>query len=289
MAQETVLSLIQKSTAFFTEKGVGEAKLSAEYLLAHVLRQKRLQLYLRFDQPVAEEELSEYRSLVRRRLSHEPLQYIIGSTEFYGMEYAVNPDVLIPRPETEHLIDVVLDLHKSELLRPDIRILDIGTGSGAIAVTLAAQLKNATVTATDISEAALEVARRNAAAHEVSGRIDFIANDIFDGQIAADATAFDLIVSNPPYIAEAEIATLQPEVRDFEPRIAATDGADGLRFYYRIAERIAELLVPGGLAVVEIGHGQSEAVRGIFKDAGMRDISVQKDYAGIDRVVSAWR
>ncbi|PLX28878.1 MAG: peptide chain release factor N(5)-glutamine methyltransferase, partial [Ignavibacteria bacterium] len=287
MAQETILSLLRKSTAFFEEKGIGEAKLSAEHLLAHVLRQKRLQMYLRFDQPVQEEELTAYRALVRRRLAHEPVQYIVGSTEFYGLEFAVSPAVLIPRPETEHLIDAVLDLHKSELLRPDARILDIGTGSGAIAVTLASQLADARVTGTDISDDALAIATTNAEAHALGSRIRFLSHDIFDGSIDGVDDAFDVVVSNPPYIPQDEVADLQPEIRNHEPLIAATDGGDGLRFYRRIAERAGELLAAGGLLAVEIGQGQSTAVTEIFSSAGLRDITIRQDYSGIDRIITA--
>ena len=253
-----------------------------------MLRQKRLQMYLRFDQPVKEQELEEFRALVRRRLMHEPLQYIVGSTEFYGLEFTVSPAVLIPRPDTEHLVDRVLDLHKSELLRPDLRVLDIGTGSGCIAVTLAVQLREARCTATDISTDALSIARDNAGRHGVDERVSFVEHDIFNGALPAGAP-FDLVVSNPPYIPQSDVATLQPEVRDFEPMIAATDGGDGLRFYRRIAERLDDLLAPGGLLVLEVGHDQAAEVSALLTSAGLRDVSVQKDYGGIERVVSGWR
>jgi release factor glutamine methyltransferase len=289
MAQETVLSLIRKSTDFFTEKGIGEAKLSAEHLLAHVLREKRLQLYLRFDQPVKEEELAEFRALVRRRLDHEPVQYIVGSTEFYGLEFAVSPAVLIPRPDTEHLIDAILDFRKSGRIGDTLRVLDIGTGSGAIAVALAAQLPGVHVTGTDISPEALALAGANAARHALDERIDFVAHDIFDGGIGSAAAPFDIVVSNPPYIPQSEIDTLQPEIRNFEPLIAATDGGDGLRFYHRIAARIDELLAPDGLLVFEVGAGQAPAVMDILREAGMRDIDSRADYGGIERVVTAWK
>ena len=289
MAQETVLSLIRKSTDFFAEKGIGEAKLSAEYLLAHVLREKRLQMYLRFDQPVQEEELTEFRALVRRRLNHEPVQYIVGSTEFYGLEFAVTPAVLIPRPDTEHLIDAILDFRKSGKIADDLRVLDIGTGSGAIAVALAVQLPGIRVTATDISADALTLAQENAARHSLTERIGFVSHDIFDGNMAGADAPFDIVASNPPYIPQTEVEALQPEIRNFEPLIAATDGGDGLRFYRRIAERIDELLAPGGLLALEVGAGQAESVREILEQAGLRDIAVREDYSGIERVVTAWK
>ncbi len=289
MAQETVLSLIRKSTDFFTAKGIGEAKLSAEYLLAHVLREKRLQMYLRFDQPVQEEELTEFRALVRRRLNHEPVQYIVGSTEFYGLEFAVTPAVLIPRPDTEHLIDTILDFRKSGKIGEHLRLLDIGTGSGAIAVALAAQLPGIRVTATDISGDALALAQENAARHSLTERIAFVTHDIFNGSIEESTAPFDIVVSNPPYVPQSEVDELQPEIRNFEPLIAATDGGDGLRFYRRIAERIDELLAPGGLLALEVGAGQAESVREILEQAGLRDIAVREDYSGIERVVTAWK
>ncbi len=286
---ETIQTLLQKSTSFFAEKGIGEPKLSAEHLMAHALGVKRLQMFLRFDQPLREDELERFRAMVRRRLQHEPVQYIVGTTEFYGLEFRVSPSVLIPRPETEHLIDTFLDLRKSELLRPDLRLLDIGTGSGAIAVTLAVHMPELRVTATDLSDDILEIARGNAARHGVEDRIQFLRHDILKESPAATDAPFDIVVSNPPYIPAAEVAELQPEIREHEPLEATTDGTDGLRYYRRIAEIVPDLIKNGGLLAVEIGHGQSAEVTGLFSNAGLRDLSVRQDYAGIDRVVTAWR
>jgi release factor glutamine methyltransferase len=286
---ETILTLLKKSTTFFEEKGIGEPKLSAEHLLAHALGVKRLQMYLRFDQPIREQELESFRDMVRRRLRHEPVQYIVGSTEFYGLEFAVSPAVLIPRPETEHLIDALLDLRKEARLKAAPRILDIGTGSGAIAIALAKQLEDARLTATDISSDALQIATSNAERNGVEDRFRFLHHDILTDHVTGLPVPFDIVVSNPPYIPKDDVASLQPEVRDHEPLPATTDGGDGLAFYRRFAQLAPELLVPGGLIAVEIGYGQSEAVRKIFEEAGLRDITVRQDYAGIDRVVTAWR
>jgi len=286
---ETIQTLLQKSTSFFAEKGIGEPKLSAEHLMAHALGVKRLQMFLRFDQPLREDELERFRAMVRRRLKHEPVQYIVGTTEFYGLEFRVSPSVLIPRPETEHLIDTFLDLRKSDLLRPDLRLLDIGTGSGAIAVTLAVHMPELRITATDLSDDILEIARGNAARHGVEDRIQFLRHDILKESPAATDAPFDIVVSNPPYIPAAEVAELQPEIREHEPLEATTDGTDGLRYYRRIAEIVPDLIKNGGLLAVEIGHGQSAEVTGLFSNAGLRDLSVRQDYAGIDRVVTAWR
>ncbi|MDX9760286.1 MAG: peptide chain release factor N(5)-glutamine methyltransferase [Bacteroidota bacterium] len=288
MPTDTVLSLLKKSTAFFEEKGVDEAKRSAEYLLAHAMGQKRLQLYLRFDQPVADDELARFRELVRRRLRREPVQYIVGSTEFFGMEFSVSPAVLIPRPETEHLVEAVIDRARAdggtEEKEPGLRILDIGTGSGIIAIVLAANLARARVTAVDVSEAALAVARENAASNNVAERIDFHPHDILAAQRDDIAGPFDIIVSNPPYVSARDMSELQPEILGFEPATALTDNGDGLTFYRRIRELLPHLLVPNGLLAVEIGFGQAPAVVEIFSSV-LRDIDVIKDYSGVERVV----
>lgn len=331
MSAETVLALIKKSAAFFEEKGIDESRRSAECLLAHALGQKRLQLFLRFDQPVAEDELARFRDLVRRRLKNEPVQYLVGNTEFYGLEFIVSPAVLIPRPETEHLVEAVIDrcregkmcseekmsreenvsregnmsddeaIPRQGQLPVNARILDIGTGSGIIAVTLAAQLSEVRVTAIDISEAALEIARENAVRNNVADRCAILQQDImaveldatggsdtFDGAVPFGGP-FDIVVSNPPYIAQHEISTLQPEIREYEPVEALTDGGDGLGFYRRITALLPRLLVPGGLLAVEIGFGQSADVTTIFNNAGLTRIEVIKDYSGIERVMLAWR
>lgn len=284
MSEQNVLPLLKKATAFFEEKGISEAKRSAEHLLAHALGQKRLQLYLRFDQPVTDEELEHFRGLVRRRLAHEPVQYIVGSTEFYAMEFDVTPDVLIPRPETEHLVEAVIDWKKAQAATGPMRLLDVGTGSGCIAIALAAQITDLVCVASDVSEDALGVARRNATKHGLTDRIQFLQHNILNGSPALSGP-FDILVSNPPYVASNEITALQPEIREHEPMIALTDGGDGLAFYRALASQARLLLRPGGLFACEIGFGQSADVRRILADAGIENISVVQDYSGIDRVV----
>lgn len=286
MNTETVLSLLKKATEFFSEKGVSEAKRSAEHLLAHALGQKRIQLYLRFDQPVSDDELALFRSFVRRRLANEPVQYIVGSTEFYGMEFELSPDVLIPRPETEHLVEAVVDWARAHDRASSLRLLDIGTGSGCIPIAIAAQLPTCTCTALDVSEAALNIARRNASRHGVEDRINFLSHDILNGSLPVE-TQFDIVVSNPPYVAEADIAELQPEIRLHEPMVAITDNGDGLTFYRRIAGTAAALLAPGGLLAVEIGYGQSAAVQDIFFRSHISVTNIIHDYSGIERVLIA--
>ena len=282
---ETTLTLLKKSAAFFEEKGISEARRSAELLLAHSLGQKRLNLYLLFERPVSDEELDAFRALVRRRLNHEPVQYIVGSTEFYAMEFRVTPAVLIPRPETEHLVEAALDHFKSVGDASAIQVLDIGTGSGIIPSVLCAKVPACSCTAIDISAEALEIARENAGRHGCDGRVAFLKQDIMTDVPPEWEQAFDLVVSNPPYIPAEEIAGLQPEIRSFEPLVATTDNADGLSFYRRIAELAPKLLKPGGRVMVEIGYGQSEEVQTIFTRAGMSVDDVIDDYSGIPRVL----
>jgi release factor glutamine methyltransferase len=289
MERETILSLLQKAKTHFDDKGISEAKLSAELLLAHALKLKRIDLFLKFDQPITDAELQHFRDCVRRRLKKEPVQYIVGEAEFYGFPFEVSPDVLIPRPETEHLIDSLIANVKSADAAIEYRILDIGTGSGAIAVTLAKKLPSATIVATDISEASLEVARHNAGKNEVSERITFVHHDILKDAAGLLGSGFDFIVSNPPYISQGELAELQPEILDFEPMHAATDGADGLTFYRRIAEIASALLAGSGSILVEMGYGQSKDIQRIFAEAGFAQQTVEQDYSRIDRVLIASR
>jgi len=286
MPSETITSLLKKSRIFLEKKGIREAKRSAELLLCHALQCKRIDLFLRFDQPLREDELAIYRQLLRRRLKHEPIQYITGTTEFYGMEFHVSPDVLIPRPETEHLVERSLDEIKLQFLtNSNLRILDIGTGSGIIPVVLAAQNRALRFLAIDISEAALHSAQRNAEIHEVKDCIEFMNLDVFSNDILDLGNAFHLIVSNPPYIAKNELFALQPEVRDFEPHVATTDGKDGLSFYERIADIGKKLLLPSGRIILEMGYGQKKKIQGIFISQGWCVNHVILDYSGIERII----
>jgi len=271
---------------FLENKGISEAKRSAELLLCHALQCKRIDLFLRFDQPLHEDELAIYRQLLRRRLKHEPIQYITGTTEFYGMEFHVSPDVLIPRPETEHLVERSLDEIKLQILTSsNLHILDIGTGSGIIPIVLAAHNRATRFLAIDISEAALDCARRNAEIHEVKDCIEFKNLDVFCDDVLDLGNAFHLIVSNPPYIAKNELFALQPEVRDFEPLVATTDGKDGLSFYERIADIGKKLLLPSGRIILEMGYGQNKQIQGIFISQGWSVNHIILDYSGIERII----
>ncbi len=287
MATETVLSLLKKSSAFLEEKGVGEARRSAELLLAAALNCTRLELYLRFEQPMREGELDLYRSMIRRRLAREPVQLILGRTEFYGLDFRVTADALIPRPETEHLVELAIETARDKFSGTTPRLLDIGAGSGAICVALACNLHDAEITAIDASAQALQLAAENASMHGVQDKIVFRKADVLRENPQEFGGPYHLVVSNPPYIPEGDISELQEEIRIWEPRAAYTDGADGLTFYRRYALIARELLMSGGCLLVEIGYGQSEAVRAIFSEARLGIEAVVKDYSGIDRVIRA--
>jgi release factor glutamine methyltransferase len=281
----TILSLIEWSSKYLADKGFESSRLNVELLLAHTLGYERIQLYTNFDKPLTKEELAVFKSYLHRRLNHEPLDYILGESEFMGLKFEVNTNVLMPRPETELLVEQVIQ-HCREELQRTFHILDIGTGSGNIAVSLKKFLSNVSVDALDVSEDALVVARKNAERHGVTGGINFIQENILNASLQLHTT-YDVIVSNPPYVSKAEFPTLQPEVRDFEPSIATTDNADGLSFYERIAEVGNVLLKNTGLVFLEIGYNQSENVLKIFSEKGYLNIELVPDFNGILRVMKA--
>lgn len=276
----TTLKILAWTKDFLTSKGIQNARLESEWLLCAATGLDRVGLYLNFEKPLNDEELSSYRSMVTRRARREPLQHILGTQEFCGLDFEVTPDVLIPRHDTETLVDEAVSR------MPDAHsLLDIGTGSGCIAVALARQLPEAAVTATDISKAALDVAKRNAERHSVF--IEFLHGSLF---IQLEGRHFDLIVSNPPYIPTGDISTLEPEVRDFDPRDALDGGADGLNFYRSIIPAAVDYLNPGGWLLVEVGIGQTEDVSRFFQEAdGYADPFTALDPGGIKRVVGAQR
>ncbi len=269
----TPLKLISWTTGYLAEKGVENARLESEWLLCHVTGLNRMGLYLNFDKPLNTEELSSYRSLVARRSRREPLQYLLGTQEFDGLEFTVTPDVLIPRHDTETLIE------EAVRLAPDAKtILDIGTGSGCIAIALARRLPGSSVTAVDISAEALEVARLNA--KKIGADIDFLHGSFLE---PVAGRKFDLIVSNPPYITTSDLTILQPEVRDFEPVIALDGGVDGLAPYRSIISKAPSCLNPDGWLIFEIGAGQENDIAPMLEKSGFADISHAKDTADIIR------
>jgi len=282
----TILDIISASTEYLVSKGVDDARLNAELLLAHVLGYRRIDLYTHFDRPVDEAEREEYKSLLRRRALREPLQYILGEAEFMGLRLVVDQRVLIPRPETEILAEKTIELCKQyEESAGPIRVLDVGTGCGNIAVAVAKSVSSTEVTAIDISADALEVAMHNAELHGVSERVTFKQVDILSSSDLLAGETFDIVVSNPPYVAKEDFARLPPEIRDYEPRFATCDESDGLKFFRRISELGTSLLRRGGHLLFEVGYGQSEDVGRIMSNAGYMEIEVFKDLGGIERVL----
>jgi release factor glutamine methyltransferase len=272
--------MLEEARRALSVAGVDTARLDAEVLLARACGVSRAMLMTEAVQ-LNPDVIRAFRRMVARRAEHEPLAYIIGRKEFFSLDFEVTPAVLIPRPETETLIEEALKFLAPRKKPP--RVLDIGTGSGAIAVAIAMNALDAHLVATDVSDDALEVARHNATRHRCEDRIDFIRADLFP---AADAR-FDLIVSNPPYIADADLDALQPEIRLYEPRLALTAGPDGLDFYRRIAADCRSRLNPDGALMVEIGAGQASAIEALFRRAGFSNIDAVRDLAGIERVVLA--
>jgi release factor glutamine methyltransferase len=277
----TVLDYLRRATVFFAGRGIETARLDAEVLLAAVLATGRVEVYLRFDQPLGAAEVVAYRELVRRRGAGEPVAYLTGRREFWSRDLRVTPAVLIPRPETEILVEHALGL-VGDRGRP-LRVLDLGTGSGALAVVLAAELPAAQVLAIDISPAAAAVAHANVAAADLADRATVIVAD-WTTPLAAGAR-FDLIVCNPPYVESGALAALAPEVR-CEPTVALDGGPDGLAAYRTIAPAAAALLAPAGHLVLEVGLGQADAVGTLVRAAGLATPPAQRDLAGIERVVA---
>jgi release factor glutamine methyltransferase len=275
----TVLESLKLSTDFLEKKGIESPRLNAELLLSEILKCKRLDLYLKFDQPLKENEVDIYREWIARRGKFEPLQYIIGNVEFYGLPFKVTPDVLIPRPETEILVEEVIKFCKNKI---GLKILDIGTGSGNIPIALAKNLNAAEVTTIDISEKALSIARENAAANGVEEKIHFITEDVKN---YLNGYQFDILVSNPPYVSKEEYPILQNEIKNYEPIAAVTDSNDGLVFYRTIAERAKVLLKNNGKIFLEVGKDQAKLVAAIIEQNGFINIYFVKDYQQIDRVV----
>ena len=259
----------------------------AEVLLAHILGHDRAFILAHIDDPLSTEHLIQFRSLTARRATHTPLQHLTGEQDFFGLTLRVTPDTLIPRPETELLVEAVLNFiaEKSSPTHP-LRILDVGTGTGAIPIALATHLPTAHLTAVDISPAALAIARENAARHHLSARIRFLESDLLTA--LADET-FDIIVSNPPYVPLADSPTLAPEVRDHEPHLALFAGPEGLAIYRLLIPQAHAALVPGGLLALEIGFGQSSSIHELLPESSWHNIRILDDYAAIPRIVLAER
>lgn len=249
----TVIDVLRLSTDYLSDHGSASPRLDAELLLAHALRVRRLDLYLMHDRPLRDDELTTARRLVRRRAAHEPVAYITGTREFYGRAFAVTPAVLIPRPETETLVERALGVLRES---QDARVADLGTGSGAIAVTLAAEMRDLRVVAVDISADALDIARRNAVAHGVENRITFIEGD-WGGPLPAPV---DMVVSNPPYVSSDELTATESDVRDYEPEDALDGGADGMAAYHALLGTVQGRIHRGGRLLLEVDPRRADAV-----------------------------
>jgi release factor glutamine methyltransferase len=301
----TIGRLIEWTRGFFARRGVDPPRLEAEILLAHVLGLERIDLYMKYEEVVTEAQRAAYRDLVRRRAEGEPSRYLVGTCEFMSLALKVTPDVLIPRPETEMLAEEVIrrvraagpvPLEAAAADEPDapgpapVEIIDLGTGSGAIAVSLAVHLPAARVTATDVSTAAVTVARTNAEAHGVRDRVTLLEGDLYEALDAADAQPADFLLANPPYVAEREWNDLPADIREHEPRAALVAGPEGTEVIERILRGARAYLKPGGVLMVEIGAGQGARVREMAgQTRGLVDVDIRKDYAGHDRVLVARR
>jgi release factor glutamine methyltransferase len=285
---KTIRELIQVTSDYLDGKGVESAKLNAERLLADVLGLSRIELFFQHDRPVLGDELDRFRDLVRRRAQGQPLQQILGETEFYSRVFKVKPGVFIPRPETERLVEEAVAL----LAPPDRRLLapvvvEIGCGTGIIGISLAMEIPRLTVYATDVNPTAVKLTEHNAHTLGAGPRIHVLPGNRFDPLPAHLKGQVDLVVSNPPYIREADIPGLAAEVSEHDPVEALSGGQDGLVFYRALVSGVSDWLRPGGHMAVEIGDDQGQDVEDIFSASGLEDIRVIRDYADRDRVVTA--
>jgi len=287
----TVRRLLEWTSTFFTRKEVDSPRVSAELLLAHVLAVPRIKLYTDYDRALGERDLTAYRELVRRAGEHEPIAYLTGKAHFFNLELEVGPGVLIPRPDTETLVENVLQTvrHQSGLEAP--RILDLCTGSGCIAAALATHLKSAAVIATDISPQAIATARANLQRLGLNQRVSVVQGDLFEAlNEVVDVAPFHLIVSNPPYIPSAQLKSLDRNVREYEPASALDGGPDGLDVHRRILTQAADRLLPGGRFFLEIAFDQGPAAEALAESfSEYANIRLLRDYAGHNRVVAGQR
>jgi release factor glutamine methyltransferase len=289
-----VRSALKEGIAQLRDANVPSFTLAAETLLLHTLGKERTWLYTHPEHVISDGDADRFNSLLNRRAAGEPTQHLTGKQEFWGLEFEVTPDVLIPRPETEHLIEVALDRlavreiragRKQTLTGEGLHIVDVGTGSGCIAIALAKELPAAQITATDISPAALAVAKRNAARHSVADRVAFLQLNLLAGL----AGKYDLVVSNPPYIGRSEKDSLMREVRDHEPELALYGGEEGYELYADLIAQAAQNVMCGGLLILELGHNSLPAVQPLLEPPHWTNVGVTNDLAGIPRVIAAER
>lgn len=276
----TILKILQWTAGYFKQRGIESPRPAAEILLAHTLKCNRIDLYLNHDQPLHSRELTDFKQLIQRRIQREPVAYITGIKEFWSLDFKVTPDVLIPRPETEGLVEAAL----GHLSGDKIRMLELGCGSGAISVALAHERPNWSCLALDLSEKAIGIARLNAHMHLPEDRIGFMVGRWFDA-IGYQKVGYELIVSNPPYIPSDRLPVLEAEIHQYEPLVALDGGRDGLAGIKHIVKNAPPYLKPGGLLLLEIGHDQGAEVAALGRETGAYDhICVEKDFAGHDRI-----
>src|SRR5436190_3825834 len=270
----TVLEVLQSTTAYFKKRGVESPRLNAEHLLAHILKRKRIELYLEFERPLAETELAPLRELVRRRGQGEPLQHLLGTVEFAGKTFLCDKRALVPRPETEQLVELL----QSKIANRQSKILDVGTGSGVIALSLAARFPEAQVTATDLSDDALSLARENANRLGLTSRVEILRSDL----LTCVDQGYDLIVANLPYVATGDRATLSREVAH-DPEVALLGGERGDEIVRRLMDEAPTRRAPGGLVALEVGIGQADDLAALMAEKNYHDIETARDYAGVIR------
>jgi len=279
-----IKELLNRSDQFLAKKGIESSRLDAEVLMADLLDMERINLYVKYDYPLKSTEIDNYREMIKKRAKRMPVAYITEKKEFMSLEFRVEEGVLIPRPETENLVETVIEYCRQQELESP-QIIDVGTGSGAIAVSLAHYLEQAKVVGVDLSARALKVARQNMEKHELSERMSILKSDLLAEFIKREIKGIDIIVSNPPYITQAEMKDLPPEVKK-EPKTALEAGEDGLEYYRRLIPEAEKVLKNGGKIFLEIGYQQAEAVTDLFGE-NWTEVEVKKDYSENDRIVSA--
>ncbi len=282
-----LIDILRRSTAFLARNGIESARLDAEVLLANVLELDRIQLYVQYDRPLIPDELERYRDALKRRARRTPVAYVTGRKEFMSLDFVVDRRVLIPRPDTEVLVEAVIS-RLAALGVDDPLVVDIGTGSGAIACAISQELPGARVLATDISSDALEVAESNVARLGLAGRVFLAQGDLFQPTIGTEFEHMDVLVSNPPYVSSNDIPSLAPEISRYEPHLALDGGPDGLDFYRRIAEGVPSRLTRRGFVALEVGNGQAVSVSEILEQAGLADLDTICDYSDETRAVIGW-
>lgn len=289
MNQWTIQNLLTWITDYLTKNSVDAPRLSAELLMSFVLGLKRIELYTQFDRVVDTEHLDRLHDLVKRASRHEPVAYLVGRTEFYSLEMEVTPDCLIPRPETELLVQRAIEFLRTR--SGPQHVCDLCTGCGCIAVAVARNFRDVHVTATDISDKALAVAARNAERHQLQDRIELLCGDLFEPLVPhLDVTQWDLIACNPPYVSAPEYEKLERNVKDYEPQLALLAGDDGLDVYRRLCESVERFLKPGGALLLEIGYAQGPAVREMLDGTALfAEVAIEKDFHNNDRIAFARR